>query len=418
MNRFLLADKDEKTRQDLDLTLKEDLKNKLEHHFLEEKDHLYILELLKKREEKARIEEELSLLFNVSKHLTHLYDLSKMYKIVILYLVNQINVKKGLIGTIKEGSKTIDIKSSEGLNNDQLGTAINIKNNSYFNDFILPKILEKRTVLDNQVYRHKDRYFGLAEESVLIVPFRINDREINVLCLFDKIDQVFSAYDLKSVSTVSCLCSISIDKVAHYQELQELFLEVTSALSSAIDTADQYTFGHSSRVAQYAVFIAEKLNFSKEKRDKIYLAGLFHDIGKIGISLEILHKPGNLTAEEFDKVKEHPVKSANILRSIKKLANIIPAIMFHHERFSGGGYPQGLSGEDIPLMARVLCLADAFDAMVSDRPYRKKMSLKEAFSQVEVCSGKQFDPTIAKVFTNFALEVEDLHNSFFSSRDI
>ncbi|MFH1448892.1 MAG: HD domain-containing phosphohydrolase [bacterium] len=107
-----------------------------------------------------------------------------------------------------------------------------------------------------------------------------------------------------------------------------------------------------------------------------------------------------------------------MLRSIKKLANIIPAIMFHHERFNGGGYPQSLSGEDIPLMARVLCLADAFDAMTSDRPYRKKMNLKEAFFQVEVCSEKQFDPMVAKVFTDFALEIEDLHNSFFSSRDI
>ncbi|MDI6785505.1 MAG: response regulator [bacterium] len=362
--------------------------------------------------EMSSIYEELSLFYRVSKSFSSLYDLDKIYKIAISSSVRQINVKKGMIGIVKKDSDHISIKSTIGFNGDLVNS--HIVHKSYFEN----ALLSGKPIIDNRVSEHKDEYFGIADNNSIIVPFTVNDHELGFLCLFDKIEDEFNTHDMRAIATIAYQCSISIEKATYYQESHDLFLDSVQALSSAIDAKDKYTYGHSSRVAKYAAMIADKLDLSKKEIDEAYLAGLLHDIGKIGTPLEILHKTGPLTHGEFDIIKEHPIQSAKIIKFIKKLTNVIPSILAHHEHFNGAGYPSGLKGKDIPLIGRILCVADAFDAMTSDRPYRKKMTLKEALYQMKCCSERQFDPMIVNVFTSYSIEVGKLYSSFHEQDDV
>ncbi len=170
------------------------------------------------------------------------------------------------------------------------------------------------------------------------------------------------------------------------------------ALTATIDTKDHYTFRHSQNVAAYASALAVGCGMSREFADIIREAGLLHDIGKIGIREDILNKPGKLTAEEYAIMKTHVENSVGIIRHLPSLDYVIPAVISHHERYDGGGYPRGIAGENIPLMGRILCVVDSFDAMVSERSYKKAMSVEKALSILEQERGHQFDPHIADTF--------------------
>ena len=178
--------------------------------------------------------------------------------------------------------------------------------------------------------------------------------------------------------------------------VKELYLKTVLALSEVVDAKDRYTSGHSLRVAKYAKMIAERMGKSKSEQDKIYHAGLLHDVGKIRIPEGIINKPGKLTDEEFNMIKLHPITGFNILKEIDN-NHIAIAAKYHHERFDGNGYPTGLAGENIPEIARILCVADSYDAMTSDRSYRKALPQDVVRAEIEKCSGSQFDPKIAKI---------------------
>ncbi len=183
-----------------------------------------------------------------------------------------------------------------------------------------------------------------------------------------------------------------------FLELQELFTSFVRTMVSTLDAKSPWTKGHSERVALYADEIAEKMGFNEEERKKLWLTGILHDIGKIGTYDQLLDKPGKLTDEEFEIVKKHPSQGATILADIKQLSDIIPFIRHHHERPDGCGYPDRLKGADIPLYARILHVADSFDSMTSDRPYRPAPSLDYAISEFKKFAGTQFDSKVVEVF--------------------
>lgn len=185
-----------------------------------------------------------------------------------------------------------------------------------------------------------------------------------------------------------------------YLEIRQVYLDTLGALASALDAKDKYTKGHSDRVAAYAVEIARTLGLSEYRIEVIEHMALLHDIGKIGISEEILTKPGRLSNQEFEQIKQHPVIGANILKDIKDFESSTDLIKYHHEKFDGTGYPYGLKGEEIPLEARIITLADSFDAMTSDRAYRKAMNVQEAFEEIRRSSGNHFDPVVVEAFIN------------------
>jgi putative nucleotidyltransferase with HDIG domain len=170
------------------------------------------------------------------------------------------------------------------------------------------------------------------------------------------------------------------------------------ALAATIDAKDHYTYGHSENVSGYAVALAEAAGFDAEKTDIVKNAGLLHDIGKVGIPESILTKPDKLTEEEYDIMKRHVDISISIIKHVPGLIKVIPAIMGHHERYDGKGYPRGIVGENIPIEPRCLCIVDAFDAMTTDRPYRKALSVDQAVYELRLYSGTQFDPQLVEFF--------------------
>jgi HD-GYP domain-containing protein (c-di-GMP phosphodiesterase class II) len=180
-----------------------------------------------------------------------------------------------------------------------------------------------------------------------------------------------------------------------------------STFSRAVEARDPYARGHSARVTEIAAAIARRLGWDEEQLALLHLGGPLHDVGKLGVSEEVLAKPGPLEESELEEIRQHPRLGARILLRVAALREALPYVLYHHERWDGGGYPTGRAGEQIPLEARVLAVADAFDAMTSDRPYRPALNREEAIAEVERCAGTQFDPDIVRVFMElFAEEAE------------
>ncbi len=189
-----------------------------------------------------------------------------------------------------------------------------------------------------------------------------------------------------------------------YQELREMLFNTVRSLVAAIEAKDVYTRGHSERVYRYSVKIGERMELPSDDMQTLSWASVLHDVGKIGISGDILNKPSKLTDEEFAEIKTHPAKGCLVLAPIPQLAATIPGIRHHHERFDGRGYPDGLQGEGIPLIARIIAVADTFDAIYSSRAYRAARTVEWAIEEIRRCSGTQFDPRIVEVFLKLAEE--------------
>ena len=183
-----------------------------------------------------------------------------------------------------------------------------------------------------------------------------------------------------------------------YDQLRERYMDTIEALRMVVDAKDVYTRGHSDRVSYYAVKIGEMLGLSKEELEILRISGIFHDVGKISTANDILLKREALSAVEFEEIKKHPIKGAMILSAVSMFKEVVPVVKCHHERIDGTGYPEGLKGNEIPLLARIIAAADAFDAMMSDRTYRSKLNFSEAKSQLIQGAGTQFDAEIVNTF--------------------
>jgi len=208
----------------------------------------------------------------------------------------------------------------------------------------------------------------------------------------------FSEAELELLAAVGNQAGIAMHRARLMAEVERLFLDVMKAIASIIDAKDGYTHKHSERVAAFGVRLAQELGFDADSRGVVELSGLLHDVGKIGVPDAILNKPGKLTDAEFAEMRMHPLHGARILSNIQsqKVVNLIPGVKYHHERWDGNGYPEGLKGEEIPLLGRLLGVADFLDALTSDRSYRKGLTLEEALAMVVDLEGKAFDPVVVK----------------------
>ncbi|MCG2712276.1 MAG: HD domain-containing protein, partial [Candidatus Omnitrophica bacterium] len=205
---------------------------------------------------------------------------------------------------------------------------------------------------------------------------------------------------LETVKTITNQTAICIENANRYLKLKHNYLQAITALVAAIEGKVEYRQGYSEAVAELAVLVAKKMNFSSDQIELIRIAGLLHDIGKISVSEEILLKKKDLTVDELVKLKMHSVVSTSILRKMDLHHQILPMVLYHHERYDGSGYPEGLRAFAIPIGARVLAVCDAYKAMVSVRPYRKILKQKDAVEELKRCSGSQFDPDIVEVFVD------------------
>jgi putative nucleotidyltransferase with HDIG domain len=216
--------------------------------------------------------------------------------------------------------------------------------------------------------------------------------------------QPFTVDDLNLLSTMASEAASAIENASLYKDLQNSYLSTIRALTSALEVKNPYTKGHSDVVAELALALAQSLKLAPEEIEGIEAAAILHDIGKIGISEDILNKPGKLNEEEWREIKMHPEYSNKILEGINFPWDIKPIIYAHHERYDGKGYPQGLKGDAIPLGAKILAVVDSYNAMTSDRPYRKGFSVKEAMKELKKFAGTQFDPVLVEKFIEIISE--------------
>ncbi len=244
---------------------------------------------------------------------------------------------------------------------------------------------------------------GLLKEGFLShirIPLVAKNEIVGVLNLGSKRPSAFTPEDLSTLEKLAYQIGVALENSRLIIDLEELFIGTVKSLSSAIDAKSRWTAGHSERVTKFAIEIGKGIGFSEKELRDLELSGLLHDVGKIGTYESILDKAGKLTDEEYTIIKQHPGKGAEILLAIKQMKDIIPGVKHHHEFFNGKGYPDGLKGEGIPLMARILCVADSVDAMGADRPYRKGRAMDEIIVELKKCSGMQFDPKVVDVFLN------------------
>ena len=216
----------------------------------------------------------------------------------------------------------------------------------------------------------------------------------------DKFDQLLLLIEsgLKSVEQMNMIKQINEELSYSKELLEKSYLESIEVLRRTVEVKDVYTRGHSDRVSEYSLLIGEKLNLPPEQMKTLKIGALFHDIGKIGIPDAILLKTDKLTDDEYSEIKNHPAIGAHILSNASIFADIIPIVKHHHERYDGKGYPARLAGEDIPYLARIVAVADTFDAMTSRRSYRQALDFDYTMNEIERCKGTQFDPAIADVF--------------------
>lgn len=216
----------------------------------------------------------------------------------------------------------------------------------------------------------------------------------------DKFDQLLLLIEsgIKAISQMNLIRKINLELKDTYDKLEKAYLESIETLRYTVEAKDAYTRGHSDRVSAYSVLLGEKLGLSEKELNDLKIGGLFHDIGKIGVPDSILLKDSKLTDDEYSEIKNHPAIGAHILSNATIFSDIIPIVKHHHERFDGFGYPGKLKGEEIPYLARITAVADAFDAMTSKRTYRNSLPLDIVKAEIEKCKGTQFDPECADAF--------------------
>ena len=246
----------------------------------------------------------------------------------------------------------------------------------------------KKVKTENKPISFEHEFSNLHKTfEIEVTPINFNEDIIGILFLFKDVTQHIQ--DMNELKEHRKLLT---------EKLEKTYVEVIQTIQHTVEAKDPYTRGHSKRVSEYSMLIGKKLGLSEDEISLLRIGGLFHDVGKIGIPDIILQKDGKLTDEEYEEIKKHPLIGAHILSSSSIFEDIIPIVRFHHERFDGKGYPDGLSGEDIPYLARITAIADSFDAMSSKRIYRNSLPLEKVIQEIENNKGTQFDPQIADVF--------------------
>lgn len=355
---------------------------------------------------------ELSAMHNISQAFTSTLDYQEVISVVAQRVGNPIGAQFASVLLPDDDGKHLNIVASYNLSAEYVWT-INKKRRIPVGVGPLGKAFTERrpftvaNVLQDQGYEFWKHVASVQGYSSLIaLPLLAKGQSIGIICIYFAEPREFKQDEIELLATASNEAAIAIDNARIYENLQDAFVGTIRSLAETIDAKDTYTRGHSERVSLYAEAIARGLGLDGDELQTIRYAGYLHDVGKIGIPDAILSKPGKLTVEEFGIIKKHPVLSERILKPVNFPFPVQSIVRHHHERYDGKGYPDHLAGEEIPLGARILFVADAFEAMTSDRPYRKALSNKMALDELERNKGTQFDARIVKVFARI-LDTEE-----------
>ena len=282
------------------------------------------------------------------------------------------------------------------------------------------KLALKKDKLKADVKQHLAQVLYQMEllNAVVCIPSYFRDELLGILLLGKKkSDKRFIDEELDFFVALNSNVAMAIRNAQLFKELEyeldrkhQLFIRTTIALAAAIEAKDHYTHGHTSRVTNLSMEIAQRMGVKAKKDfdakflENLHIASLLHDIGKIGVPEHILNKRGSLTVGERNRINEHPMIGVNILKSIKELEGSVLGVRYHHERFDGSGYPEGLKGDQIPLVASIITVADSFDAMSTDRPYRTALDKLDAINEIGNLSGRQFAPAVTDIFLELCQE--------------
>ncbi|MCK5242427.1 GAF domain-containing protein [bacterium] len=370
-----------------------------------------VLQNLEIYEELRTKADHLSLLFEVGKNIGTIYNLRTLFETILERAMQVMKARRGFLLIYDKTADELRIRASIGQN-------INLGKNAVQVDcgiagwvfkkarsVLIPNV-KKSTLFDpynDQIYTGRD---------LMACPLNIRKKVFGVICLNDRIGaKQFSQEDLDLFSALASQATIAIENVELYASIRRDYLNAIKALAAAVDAKDHYTHGHSHKVMVYATSISQAMGLNEKDIEKVKYGALLHDVGKIGISEAVLNKPSKLTPKEIDTIAMHPILGVSIAQNIESLKDLIPTILYHHERYSGGGYPEGKAGNSIPLGARIVAVADAWDVMTSDRAYRKALPISVAVSELKKCAGTQFDPEIVEIFLE-SLEREEEIETF------
>lgn len=344
-------------------------------------------------------EQETEFVFKLNERLSLSFERDKVAKHIVESMDAFLYVQKTVLLLLDKVTEEFKIGYAIGLEKDVIENFF-LKKKEGISGFVMsgqrPLIVND---LDKDYYLKKLNKEDYLQKSFISVPFIFQKEVLGVLHVCDKKpNKLFSKRDFALMVNVGKVCAIAFKNVLLNEQIQDDYLKTITALASAIDARDHYTKGHSEDVARYSLAIAKEMKFSHSQTEVLRRAALLHDIGKIGIRDDVLLKSDNLTPEEYKQIKLHPAKGEEIVNALSFLKESSTLIRHHHEGYDGLGYPDEIKGEKIELGARVIAVADSFDAMTCDRFYRKALSLHEAIKKLEQNKGTQFDPEVVECF--------------------
>lgn len=350
--------------------------------------------------------EELQMLNEISQAIISILDLDKLLGVCLELIANKMQVRRSAILLLDQSGKKLAVKAVHGY---ELSPPLNQE--FTIGDGVIGWVAAvQEPVLIDEIRR--DPRFEQREQllfktgPVTITPLISKGRLLGVVCVNQRTTgEPFRLEDVRLLSTIASQVTVAIENAKLYRALQENIFRTVQALVGTVEAKDPYTSGHSARVTDYALRIARAMELSEQSREILHNACQLHDIGKIGIPEEILHKPGPLTKEEWRTIRSHPVIGERIIRPLDFLKPIRTIVRNHHENWDGTGYPDGLEHEGIPLLTRIVRIADAYDAMTSKRPYRERpKSPEEAFAELRQCADAAFDSHIIGALEKTHLE--------------
>jgi response regulator RpfG family c-di-GMP phosphodiesterase len=343
--------------------------------------------------------EELSLLYRISSSMRVTREPGDFLQTVVDQLTDVMSVT-GAVAWLKsqadDGRDSFVVSGCEGVEMDGLRKLMTTELADRLEKDNTPIVQNEPGQSGRDVPAWVDRYVA--------VPLVNGKKFLGMVLVVNKVQEEFDSADIKLVASINDQVAVFLTNNMLYAELQSLLMGVLYSLTEAIDAKDPYTCGHSRRVAMISRMLAKESGLSEEHCQRVYLCGLLHDIGKIGVPEAVLCKAGRLTDEEFDMIKRHPMIGAKILGGIRQLDSVVPGILTHHERLDGRGYPEGLTAENLPIEGRMVGLADAFDAMTSNRTYRKALELDQVVAEIRKHAGEQFDQSLVDILLAKDLE--------------
>ncbi|EQB63510.1 MAG: hypothetical protein RBG1_1C00001G1089 [candidate division Zixibacteria bacterium RBG-1] len=363
--------------------------------------------------ENIHLKEQLSL-YKISTAMGSTSDVSQILDMVLTTALREFEADTASILLLDEKSGKLILKASRGIPDYNITKSLwdlEDKLSTMVINEAQPKIFNQKNL------KGPDKKIN----SFISHPLLAKGKVIGVLNLIrsEKLNP-FSSGQMQTMGIIASKASTILENTKLYEELENTYLSVITTLANAIEARDFYTAGHTERVSRWAVTLAKKLNWPELKIKEVRMGSILHDIGKIGIPDHILNKPASLTKQEFEIMKTHPEIGVRILQGITFLTPALPYVLYHHERYDGKGYPKGLLGENVPLEGRLMSIVDTFDAITSDRPYRKNLGYDKAVQEIKDNTGKQFDAEMAKAFLEAwkAGEIEQSPSAFEKTQRI